>query len=82
MIEAEPARALAALAVARQERLAPTLVDHVVLAGDEERLDAGFPEDLVGVVEFLVARQLRDVAGVDDEGGLDASAFTLAIASR
>ena len=45
----------------------PPAVEHVMLAGDEEHRQAGFLQDLVGVVELVVARELRDVAGMDDE---------------
>jgi hypothetical protein len=78
MVEAVPARALGSLAVAVEEGLARALVQHVVLARHVEHGEAGFLEDLVGVVELLVARQLGDVAGVDDEVRLDRQGQDLA----
>src|SRR5947209_8619131 len=70
MIEAVPAGALAALAEAIEECLAAVRVEHVVLARDEEHRQRQLLEHLLGVVEFLVAGELRHVAGVDDEIGL------------
>ena len=41
-----------------------------MLAGDEEHREARFLQDLVRVIELVVARELRHVAGVNDEIGL------------
>ena len=71
MVEGIPAVAFSILAVARQEGLGATLVEHVVIARNMEHRQAGFLDDLVGVVEFAVLGKLADIAGVDDEGGLD-----------
>ncbi len=69
MVEAEPAVAGRALAVAIEEGLAVPVVQHVVLARHVEGLQPRLAQDLIGVVELVVPRQLADVAGVDDEVG-------------
>src|ERR1700688_1829314 len=71
IVEAVPARALGALAVAFEIGLAAVLIDDVVLAGHPVNLDAGFAEYLVGIVELGGPGKMRDVAGVNDEGRLD-----------
>ena len=40
-----------------------------MLSGHGEQGNPGFAQNLLGVVELVVARQLGDVAGVDDEIG-------------
>ncbi len=67
MIEAVPAGALAALAEAAEERLAPLGIEHVVLTRNEEHGKPGRFQHLLGIVELVVARELRHVARVDDE---------------
>ncbi len=67
MIEAVPARALGSLAEAVEERLAAIRVEHVVLAGNEEDRQPGFSQNLLRIVELVVARELRDIAGMNDE---------------
>ena len=42
----------------------------VVLAGNVVDVEAGAADHLVGIVELLGLRQMRDVAGVDHEGRL------------
>src|SRR6185503_8729405 len=69
MIEAVPAGAYAPLAEAVEECLAAVGIEHVVLARDEEDRKPESFEHLVGVVEFVIARELRHVAGVNDEIG-------------
>ena len=71
MIEAVPAGALAALTEAVEEGFAAVGIEHVMLAGNEKDRQSGGLQHLLGVVEFFVARELRDIAGVDDEIGLD-----------
>src|SRR5206468_9575809 len=70
MIEAVPAGASASPAEAIEERFAAIGIEHVMLARDEEYRQAGLLQHLLGIVELIVARQLRHVAGVNDEIGL------------
>src|SRR4029077_13796868 len=67
IVERIPARALRALAIALEIGLAALFVDDVVLAGNPVDWNAGLTEDLVGVVELGRLREMRDIAGVNDE---------------
>ena len=67
MVEAVPAGPHRSLAEAVEEGLAAVRVEHVVLARNEENRAAELLQHLLGVVELVIARELRDVAGVDDE---------------
>src|SRR5690242_2879647 len=69
MVEAVPAGTLAALAEAAKERLAAVRVEHVMLARHEEHRQPKLFQHLLGVIELLIAGELRDVAGVNDEIG-------------
>src|SRR5690348_1097245 len=69
MLEAVPPAALGAPAIAAQIR-GPVIRGHIVLAGDiEDTVRAESAEDLRGGVELLGSRELRDVAGVQNERG-------------
>src|SRR5262249_3013129 len=70
LVEAVPAGALRVLAVTLAVEL-DLLVDDVVFARHVMHGEARGADDLVGVVELLRLRQMRDVAGVDHEGGPD-----------
>src|SRR6185503_13073445 len=64
-----PAGAFGAAAVALAIELARLLVDDVVLARHVMHVESGLRDDFLGVVELRSFRQMRDVAGVDHEGG-------------
>src|SRR5689334_6328026 len=70
MIEAVPTCARAALAETVEECLAPVGIEHVMLTRDVEDWKPQFFQHLFGVIELLIARQLRDVTGVDEEIGV------------
>jgi hypothetical protein len=82
VVEAVPAVAQRALAVAGEVGRAVALIQHVVLARHVEHGQSGLLEDLVGVVELLVAGQLADVAVCRMKAGCSGRALILAIASR
>src|SRR3954451_15942650 len=67
MIEAVPARSLAAVAKAVEERLPAIRIEHVVLSGNEEDGEPQLLQHLLRVVELFVTRELGHVACVDDE---------------
>jgi hypothetical protein len=77
LVERVPAGALGALAVALHVGLTGSLVDHVMLAGDIVALETELADHLGGIVEFLVLRQVGDVASVDQEGRLGLQALHL-----
>src|SRR5581483_1921172 len=60
-----------AFAEAVEERLAAVGVEHVVLAGKEKHRQSGRLQHLLGVIELLLAGELRHVAGVENEIWLD-----------
>src|SRR5205085_9185127 len=70
-IEAVVAGPARARTIARQIGPAVLLVEQVVLAGHIEHRNADLPDDLLGVVELLLLREVADVAGVDQEGRPD-----------
>ncbi len=71
LVEAVPARALRAFAIALQILLA-FVVEDVVLAGHEEDvLGAGGLQQLIHGVKLTRLGEMADVAGVQDEGGRD-----------
>jgi len=82
VVEAIPARALGALAVAFQIGFAALFIDDVVLAGHIMNLDASLAEHLVGIIEFGRLGKMCNVAGVNDEGRLTGIVFTMETASR
>src|SRR5262245_16436009 len=69
VIEAIPASAFCALAVAVQIRLAVVGVGDIMLARYYKDLLLQRLHRLIGIVEFLVLRQMSDVTGMNDEGG-------------
>ena len=69
-IETIPAVALRALAEAVEERAGVGAVDDVMLARDEMNRQVEFTEQLLRDVELFGGREMRDIAGVDDEIGL------------
>src|SRR5579872_6028953 len=77
LIEAVPASAFRPFAVALQILL-PVIVGGVVLAGyAEQLLLRGALQDLVHRVKFGCLRQMTEVAGMDDELGLDRKSVDL-----
>ena len=71
LIERVPAGAARAFAVALQVGLAGPLVDHIVLARHVVSIELQLGEGLSRIIEFLRLRQMRDIAGMNHEGGLD-----------
>jgi len=72
LIEAVPAGPLAAFAVALEVGLALLVIEQIVLAGDEmEGVGLDALEELIGRVELGRLGEMRDVAGVDHEGGIE-----------
>src|SRR5581483_767722 len=69
IVEAVPAVAFCAFAVAVEISLAAAFIDDVVLAGHIADVEARFRNNLVSVIEFGRLREMRDVAGVNHEGG-------------
>ena len=69
LVERIPARAqrLHPLAIAIEIGLALAFVDDVVLARNIECIEPGLGDRLVGVVEFLGPREVRDVPGMQHE---------------
>ena len=65
-IEAAPARALRTFSVAIAKLLA-VIVQHVVLAGNEENFLAGVLQNLIDSVEFFRLGEMADVAGVQQK---------------
>src|SRR5271166_5341712 len=78
LIERIPPRALGVFAVAIEIGLALPLVDDVMFAWDVINVELGLTYGLIGIVELLRLRQMRDVAGVDHEGGLGGKGGDLA----
>ncbi len=70
LVERVPAGAARVLAVALQVGLAGSLVDHVMLARNVVAVELELADRLGGIVELLGLRQMRDVARVNEEGGL------------
>src|SRR5580700_4943114 len=70
VIEAVPTLALGVFAVTCEIGLAVVGVGDIVLAGQEEHLLVGRFDDLIGVVPLLLFREVADIAGMDEKGGL------------
>ena len=68
-VEAVPAGALGAAAVALAVELL-VIVEDVVLARDVVHVEARLRDDAIGVVELGRLGEMRDVAGMNDEGRL------------
>ncbi len=66
------------LAVAIEIGLALAFVDEVVLARDVMHVELRFADQLIGDVELVGLGKMRDVAGVNHEGGLDGQSRDLA----
>src|SRR5690242_8342087 len=69
MVETVPAGAPAPFPEPVEEGLAAIGVEHVMLAGNEEDREPELLQHLLGIVELVVARELRDIARVDYEVG-------------
>jgi hypothetical protein len=70
VVEAVPARALGALAIAGEIGLPETLVHEVVLARDVMHVELDLADDLIGIVELVGLGKMGDVAGMNHEGRL------------
>src|SRR5690349_14023758 len=70
LVETVPARPTRSLAVAVEIGLALLIVEQVMLAGDIKDGQTCLPDQLIGIVEFLVLGQVADIARVDHEAGL------------
>ena len=70
LIEAIPAMALRSLAETRVVGLAVVDIGDVMLAGNVINLLVRALDDLIGGFPLLFLRQMADVAGVNEEGGL------------
>jgi hypothetical protein len=70
VVEAVPARALGALAIAGEIGLPETLVHEVVLARDVMHVELDLADDLIGIVELVGLGKMGDVAGMSHEGRL------------
>src|ERR1700722_1934117 len=67
LVEGIPARALGAFAITVEIGFPLGLVDDVMFARHVVNVEPGLADDLIGVVELLGLRQMRDVAGMDHE---------------
>src|SRR6185369_4646353 len=77
VVETVPAGALRSFPKPVEERFTAVRIEHVVLTRDEKDGKPGRLEHLLGVVKLLVARELRDVSGMNNEIGLDRQRFDL-----
>src|SRR5262245_9678825 len=75
-IEAVPAGSLGAAPVTLAIELL-LVIEEIVLARHIVHVEARLRDRLIGVVEFLHFREMRDVAGVNHEGGFDGERLDL-----
>src|SRR5215467_10562588 len=66
-VEAVPAGALRAAAIALEIELV-LIIDDVMLARHVMHIEASLRDDAIGIVEFGHLGEMRDVAGMNDEG--------------